>query len=71
MNSWIGRFLDYLKYERNYSVNTIAFYRQSLRNFVDYLEWEIGFGAASGEGQELDIRFRFGIYAIILQIICQ
>lgn len=56
MNSWIGRFLDYLKYERNYSVNTIAFYRQSLRNFVDYLEREIGFGAASGEGQELDIR---------------
>ena len=56
MNSWIGRFLDYLKYERNYSVNTIAFYRQSLRNFVDYLEREIGFGAASEVGWELDVQ---------------
>ena len=38
MNGWVEKFLDYLKYERNYSEHTIVFYQRSLRNFFDYLE---------------------------------
>ena len=37
MQSEIGDFLDYLTYERNVSVNTIAAYRDDLESFVTFL----------------------------------
>lgn len=34
----LGSFLDYLRYEKRYSVHTITAYQQDLRDFSDYLE---------------------------------
>lgn len=54
-NSWVRKFLDYLEFERNYSLNTRKFYKQSLINFFDYLK-RIGFQEALEEKQEVDIQ---------------
>ena len=38
MNKWIFRYLDYLKYSRNYSENTILGYKHELETFSKYLQ---------------------------------
>ena len=57
IESLVEEFLDYLKYERNYSVNTVNSYRISLQNFLGYVRRVIS--AEEGEvfGERLyDIR---------------
>ena len=39
---WIERFLDYLRYERNYSVQTIRSYRNDLTLFRTYVTEQVG-----------------------------
>ena len=38
MNKWILKYLDYLKYSRNYSENTVLGYKHELENFSLYLQ---------------------------------
>ena len=38
MNRLIDSFLDYLKYERNYSVHTIISYAEDLKQFEEYVK---------------------------------
>ena len=40
MKKYIDKYLDYLRYSRNYSENTIIAYQKELDNFQEYLNWK-------------------------------
>lgn len=51
---WLtNSFLDYLQYERNYSVETIKSYREDLRQFEEFSKEEVGDSAPSEVKAEL------------------
>jgi integrase/recombinase XerC len=52
VKKYIGRFIDYLRYERNYSAHTVDAYISDLEQFAAFVEAQ---GALRGEAIELDL----------------
>ena len=49
-------FLDYLQYERNYSENTVARYREDIEQFCEFIKKEENGGIAPEEADAKVIR---------------